>query len=246
MDQNEFKNHKENEHQMSQLATYIQECIYGGTDGIVTTFSVVAGFSGANLGDKTLDLSIITVLLFGIANLFADGAAMGLGNYLSIKSSQKLYENTYNKELKEVETSKPFEIKETEYIFKSQGFNDSDSKQLTSIISKNTDFWVRFMVQHECEIEDTTKVSPFKNGLATFISFIVFGSFPLIPYTFITGIDLSFFLSIGFTLFAMIMLGVLRTYLTKEKLYFSILETVAIGSTAASLAYCVGFVFRFI
>ena len=90
MNKDEFDLHIKNEHQSSPLATYIEECIYGGNDGIVTTFAVVAGFSGASLGDHTLNISIISVLLFGLANLIADGAAMGLGNYLSIKTSSNV------------------------------------------------------------------------------------------------------------------------------------------------------------
>jgi vacuolar iron transporter family protein len=63
---------------------YLGEITYGGNDGIVTTFAVVCGFSGAAfMNGTTLNLSIGLVILFGIANLFADGLSMGIGNYLS-------------------------------------------------------------------------------------------------------------------------------------------------------------------
>ena len=97
MDKETFENHLKTEHQSSPFSEYLEEGVYGGTDGIVTTFAVVAGFSGANLGEHTLNLSVITVLLFGVANLIADGAAMGLGNYLSVKSAKALYKNAYAK-----------------------------------------------------------------------------------------------------------------------------------------------------
>jgi len=81
--------HLNEEHQQSPFADYFREIIYGGIDGIITTFAVVAGFSGAALSsDTTTQLSFLVVLLFGLANLFADGVSMGLGSFLSVRSEQ--------------------------------------------------------------------------------------------------------------------------------------------------------------
>jgi VIT1/CCC1 family predicted Fe2+/Mn2+ transporter len=60
---------------------YIRDLIYGANDGIITTFAVVAGVTGGALSPRT-------VLIVGIANLFADGLSMGVGNYLSIRSHE--------------------------------------------------------------------------------------------------------------------------------------------------------------
>lgn len=58
---------------------YIKSAVYGGMDGIVTTYSVVMGVLGANL-------SMGVVLALGLANLFGDGLSMALGDYLSTKA----------------------------------------------------------------------------------------------------------------------------------------------------------------
>lgn len=71
---NKFKQH---------LEDYLKEFVYGGIDGAVTTFAVVAGATGARF-----DVKIILVL--GFANLIADGFSMGVGSYLSTKSEQEL------------------------------------------------------------------------------------------------------------------------------------------------------------
>lgn len=239
-----YSEHLKKEHQTSPLADYLEQCVYGGNDGIVTTFAVVAGFSGANMGAHTLNLSVVSVLLFGLANLIADGAAMGLGNFLSVKSAKKLYRNMYNKELQETKDAYAYEIAETEYIFTDLGFSKADAKTLTGIVSKNTNYWVRFMVQHECNMENKDNENPFKDGLATFLSFVFFGFIPLIPYFFSFSIDVSFYLSIGFTVLALVALGILRSIVVKDALLVTIVETVIIGSVAASLAYLVGMVFK--
>ena len=61
---------------------YIKSFVYGGLDGIVTTFAVVAGVAGANL-------SASVVLILGVANLIADGISMAFGDYLSTKAENE-------------------------------------------------------------------------------------------------------------------------------------------------------------
>lgn len=65
------------------LEDYLSEFVYGGIDGAVTTFAVVAGATGARFDVKIL-------LVLGFANLIADGFSMGVGSYLSTKSEQEL------------------------------------------------------------------------------------------------------------------------------------------------------------
>ncbi|MGB2731859.1 MAG: VIT1/CCC1 transporter family protein, partial [Microgenomates group bacterium] len=42
-----LQKHLQDEHKLSAFSTYLKEIVYGGSDGIVTTFAVVAGFAGA-------------------------------------------------------------------------------------------------------------------------------------------------------------------------------------------------------
>lgn len=68
---------------------YLKQVIFGGIDGIITTFAVVAGFNGAQEADPQ-NFGIATVLLFGFANLFSDASSMGLGNFVAERSEAKL------------------------------------------------------------------------------------------------------------------------------------------------------------
>ncbi len=63
----------------SHFEDYLSEFVYGGIDGAVTTFAVVAGATGAGF-------SATVVIVLGFANLIADGFSMGVGSYLSSKS----------------------------------------------------------------------------------------------------------------------------------------------------------------
>ena len=60
---------------------YIRDLVYGASDGIITTFGVVAGVAGG-------ELSSLAVLVVGAANLAADGVSMGVGNLLAIRANE--------------------------------------------------------------------------------------------------------------------------------------------------------------
>jgi VIT1/CCC1 family predicted Fe2+/Mn2+ transporter len=64
---------------------YVRDVVYGANDGVITTFAVVAGVTGGTL-------SPVAVLVLGVANLLADGLSMGVGNYLGIRSDEKVRE----------------------------------------------------------------------------------------------------------------------------------------------------------
>lgn len=68
---------------IKKIENNLREFVYGGMDGAVTTFAVVTGAAGANLG-------VEVILILGYANVLADGFSMAVGSYLSEKSDQDL------------------------------------------------------------------------------------------------------------------------------------------------------------
>ncbi|PIN92917.1 hypothetical protein COU54_05080 [Candidatus Pacearchaeota archaeon CG10_big_fil_rev_8_21_14_0_10_31_24] len=75
-----------NHNELIHTARYIKSLVYGGLDGIITTFAVVAGVIGASL-------SANVILILGFANLIADGISMAAGDYLSTKSEIESHTN---------------------------------------------------------------------------------------------------------------------------------------------------------
>lgn len=238
-----MENQTKRDRKISPFSTYLKEIVYGGNDGIVTTFAVVAGFTGANSGD-VVTFSIVSVMLFGLANLLADGTAMGLGNFLSVRADKKVYNNQLEKERAEIEKENESEKEETKVILNKKGFSKEDSEEMLGILSRNKSFWTEFMMHHELDMSNPEGENPFYTGLATFVSFAIFGAIPLIPYLFFSEIMSAFFASCISTLTALILLGLFRWKVTKEDLLSSILETVFIGGTSAVIAFAVGFFFR--
>jgi len=235
--------HLQGEHRQSPFADYFREVIYGGIDGIITTFAVVAGFSGAALSNETTtQLSFLVVLLFGLANLFADGVSMGLGSFLSVRSEQDLYKASRAKEKNEIENNTQMEYDETITILMQKGYEEADAIVMAGLYKKNPAYWLDFMMNHELEMPDPTGDNPVYTGLATFASFLVFGIIPLLPFIFFSGASAGslFIYSIVGTFFALVTLGILKWKVVGAGLKTSLFEVVVVGSAAATVAYFVG------
>lgn len=240
----DYHDHLKYEHHLSTLSTYLREIVFGGTDGIITTFAVVAGFSGAQGTDASVTIPFLTVLLFGFANLFGDAASMGLGNFLSVRADQDVYQGEKNKELKEIKERPEMEREETIHILIERGFNQKQAEEMTKLYELNHDYWLEFMMNQELEMPNPEGENAVFTGIATFIAFIIFGLIPLIPYVVIGQSDNTFFFSIFFTFLALVLLGILRWKVTTQTIYRTIGESVLLGGVAAAIAYFVGTFFR--
>ncbi len=91
---------------------------------------------------------------------------------------------------------------------------------------------------------------PVKNGLATFISFIIIGFIPL--FSFVLAIafpslkENQFLYSIILTAIALFVVGLIKGKIVKKHPIRAALETLLIGGIAAILAFAVGFIAKVI
>jgi VIT1/CCC1 family predicted Fe2+/Mn2+ transporter len=215
---------------------YIKSVVYGGLDGIVTTFAVVAGVNGASL-------SAGVVLILGFANLVADGLSMAIGDYLSTKSEQEYQKAERAREAWEVEHYPEGEKKELVELYEAKGIPGGDARQMVETVARHPKAWVDIMMVEELGIL-ADEESPLKNALTTFVSFAVFGFMPLltsvlaqfVPFLRQNSFPVSIAL-VGVTLFA---LGAVKTKITGRPWFASGLETLVVGGITAAAAWGVG------
>lgn len=148
---------------------YLSEFVYGGIDGIITTFSIIAGSTGGNLVKNV-------IVILGISNVLSDGYSMGISRYISSKT----------------------EIK--------QG------------ILKNKNSFI--------------------SGLITFLSFIIVGITPVVPFFIYNG-NTAKTLSLLVACVVFFTIGVLKGKILKENILFGGLEVLGIGLSAAFISYFV-------
>lgn len=223
----------------------LRAVVYGANDGIVTTFAVVAGVAGAQLGDSV-------IIILGIANMVADGLSMALGDYLGSRSEYAFQKKQLRMEQWEYEQIPEVETKEIERIYKQKGYSPADAKSLVTIHRRNPEHMVELGYQHEIGMLPDEDAALWHTGLATFIAFVLAGTFPLLPYILhAVGVpiptELQFPLSIVSTALAMFVVGSLRTFLVGGMWIKNGLEMLLIGSIASGVAYLLGsFIHQFV
>ncbi len=215
---------------------YLGEMVYGGLDGIITTFAVVSGVAGAQLGTPV-------ILILGLANLLADGFSMATGAYLSTKSEHEYYRKEWEREAYEVKHFPDGERAELQEVYVSRGYTDEEARQLVDIQSRQPERWVKAMMIDELGMMEDES-NPLINGLVTFGSFVIAGAVPLAVYllglAFPISPDMAFPISIASSGLALFALGATKVLVTKLNPIRSGLEMLAVGGLAAGVAYVVG------
>jgi VIT1/CCC1 family predicted Fe2+/Mn2+ transporter len=212
--------------------SYLRDWVYGGIDGTVTTFAVVAGVVGAELSTKAL-------LILGAANLFADGFSMAAANFTGTKAEIEEYEHVRRMEERHVEFAPDGEREEIRQIFRAKGFEGEALESAVQVITGTHDRWIETMMTEEHGLPPISR-SPVKAALLTFAAFILFGSIPLLPFVF--GLPTTFSVSALMTGLAFFSIGSLRSRWSPAPWWKAGLETFLIGVTAAAMAYLVGVV----
>lgn len=215
---------------------YISEFVYGGIDGAVTTFAVVAGAAGANADIKW-------VLIFGFANLFADGFSMSVGNFFATKTNLDNFEKHKAIEYWEIDNLREIEVQEIRDIYAAKGFKGDLLEKVVDVITSDNDVWVDTMMKEELEMTKDVR-PPVNTALATFLSFNCIGIIPLLAYIAAMLFDLStdnlFVISCVATGLALVIVGYMKSFVTEKGHFRGIAETLLLGGLAAFLAYFVG------
>jgi VIT1/CCC1 family predicted Fe2+/Mn2+ transporter len=219
---------------------YIGDMVYGGLDGIVTTFAIVSGVAGASLGSGI-------ILVLGLANLLADGFSMAAGAFLALKSELEYYDRERERETWEVKHFPDGERAELLEIYRAKGYSVNDAETLVAIQSRDEETWIdEMMIQELGMLRDERR--PILSALATLGSFIVAGSVPLLVYLIglFVSVDpaTSFAIAAGLSAAALFGLGAAKVLITKRSWFRSGLEMLAVGGLAAGVAYLVGYLLR--
>ena len=226
----------------SASSKYIGDMVFGGLDGIMTTFAVVSGVAGAQLAPTI-------IIILGLANLFGDGFSMGLGAYLSRKSEKEYYEREFARESWEVVHFPDGEKQELLEIYLNQGYPPEYARKMVEIKTANKDLWLNAMMVEELGLLKDDS-SPVVAALTTFFSFLASGSLPLLVYLlaiifkFTLPTATSFLISVALSGVALFLLGAAKVFVTKRNPFYSGFEMLIVGGIAAAAAYFIGVLLR--
>lgn len=219
---------------------FLADGVLGATDGIVTTFAVVAGAAGASLSPGV-------VLIMGFANLLADGFSMSVGNYLGARSQQEFWSQERSRESWEIDNLPEAERDEVRRLYRRKGFEGEALEHAVATITSDKGRWVDEMMREELGIQEEG-IAPLKSGMVTFVAFVVAGFLPLASFVMAfwdPSLAASAFpFSVAITACALFGVGVARRFMTRRPWWQSGLEILLIGGLAAACAFFVGHLLR--
>jgi len=213
---------------------HLKDMIYGGIDGAVTTFAIVAGVEGAGLSH-----SIIVAL--GIANILADGFSMAASNYSGTKAEVDDRKRIIRIEERHIKHHKEGELEELRQILELRGLSGDILEQATEAISRNKEKWIGLMLTDEYGLTKD-EPHPMRAALTTFGAFLAAGSIPLIP--FVLGLPSAFQISVVATLATFFLVGTVKSRWSLSSWWRSGAETLLVGALAALIAFGVGGLFH--
>ncbi|TMV07668.1 hypothetical protein FGK63_09370 [Ruegeria sediminis] len=212
----------------------LRDVVYGGIDGSVTTFAIVAGVAGAGL-------SPFVIVALGIANVLADGFSMAAGNYSGTKAELDNIRRIRAIEERHIALYPDGERQEVREILTQKGLAGPVLDEATQAITANRENWINLMLEGEYGL-GSVDPHPMKAAMATFLAFLIAGMIPLLPFLF--GLENAFVVSVWVTMGVFFAIGALKSRWSLAPWWRSGGETLAIGGAAALIAFGVGSLFH--
>ena len=213
---------------------YLRDWVYGGIDGAITTFAIVAGVVGAGL-------SSTVIVILGLANLVADGFSMAASNYTGTKTEIDELARYRQIEEKHIFHEPEGERQEIRQILQQKGLTGSALDDAVKAITSNEETWVNTMLVEEYGLTTNLR-SPLRSGFSTFASFLICGAVPLAP--FLLSLEQAFEIALVATGITFFLIGTIKSKWSLAQWWLSGLETLAIGVAASAMAYGVGYLVK--
>jgi VIT1/CCC1 family predicted Fe2+/Mn2+ transporter len=211
----------------------IRQLVFGSLDGLVVPLGVVSGVAGG-VGDSH------AVIVAGIAEAFAGALSMGAGEFIAGRSEAQVQQTEVRKELREMETSPEFELRELMQIYQHDGVSPEDAKLLVTTLSRYPQAYQKAMVGKELGINtlepETVKLP---EALTIGGAYLVGSIFPLIAYFFFP-VPVALPISLVLTFIALVVVGIIKGKLASMNLFRSCVEIVVIGALSAGGGYLLG------
>lgn len=211
----------------------LRAAVLGANDGLVSNMSLVMGVAGATEGQSG-------VLLAGMAGLLAGALSMALGEWISVKSSQELYERQMALEMLEIETNPEGERRELALIYMAKGIPEAQAHHMAATAIQDTEHAHEILVKEELGINtEELKGSAWEAAIASFILFAVGAILPVIPFFYTSGYA-AILQSLGFSAAGLFVIGAAITLFTGKSIWFSGFRQVLFGLAAAAITFGIG------
>jgi VIT1/CCC1 family predicted Fe2+/Mn2+ transporter len=217
---------------LTSRGSALRAAVFGINDGLVSNFSLVMGFAGAEARPEY-------ILLAGIAGLMAGSFSMAAGEYVSVSAQRELFEQQIAMEKQELEMSPKEEEEELALIYQAKGIPESQARSLARRIIANPKTAIDTLAREELGLDPSQLGSPGTAAGSSFIAFVIGAFIPVLPYLVTSGTT-AWAASGVFSCLALFGVGALISIFTARGPLVSGLRMLGIGLLASLITYGVG------
>lgn len=226
---------------MSQLekhytnrSNWIRAAVLGANDGLLSVSSIAVGVAAATPDSQTL-------LISSLAGLVAGSLSMAAGEYVSVSSQSDIEQADLARERKELEEMPELEERELAKIYVSRGLTPELAAQVARQLHEHDALEAH--ARDELGINEITAANPLEAALASALSFVFGGSFPLlialfVPYQWIVSAEYASSISI------LALLGALSAKLGGSPILKAVLRITFWGTFAMGLSAFIGSIYN--
>jgi VIT1/CCC1 family predicted Fe2+/Mn2+ transporter len=154
--------------------------VFGANDGLVSNLSLVLGVAAAGAQRGTL-------LVTGLAGLFAGALSMAVGEYVSVASQRDMLRRQIVLEGRELAEAPEEEEAELAQLLREKGLSEAQAEETARQIMQNPDSALDTLVREELGLDPGDLGSPTRAALSSFLTFAMGAALPLVPLLFLTG-----------------------------------------------------------
>jgi predicted membrane protein (TIGR00267 family) len=216
------------------LRNYMRDLILGANDGLVSVFALVLGVAGGGFGPEA-------VLLAGIAAAVAGAISMAIGEYLSTKSQEEVYDAERELEKLHIIHHRDHEIEELYEFYEKKGFTGDLLDQIVETIASDDEVLLDEMMMAEFGVLEQERRSPVKATLIVGAAFFVGSLPPVIPFLLVSTTLAGVLIAGIASIIGLFAVGAVKAKLTRGNIVRSGGENLILGLSGAIVTYFVGY-----
>jgi VIT1/CCC1 family predicted Fe2+/Mn2+ transporter len=213
----------------------LRAAVFGINDGLLSNFSLVMGFAGAEAKPEY-------IILAGVAGLLAGSFSMAAGEYVSVQAQREVFEQQIAIEKEELEMSPKEEEEELSLIYQAKGIPEWEASQLAQRIIQNPKTAIDTLAREELGLDPMGLGSPWTAAMSSFFAFVVGAFVPVAPYLLTAGTQ-AWIASAVLSFCALFAVGAVLSIFTARGPMLSGVRMLVIGLLVSAITYSVGWLF---
>jgi VIT1/CCC1 family predicted Fe2+/Mn2+ transporter/rubrerythrin len=213
----------------------LRAAVFGINDGLLSNFSLVMGFAGAEAKPEY-------IILAGVAGLLAGSFSMAAGEYVSVSAQREVFEQQIAIEKEELEMSPKEEEEELSLIYQAKGIPEQEASRLAQRIIQNPKTAIDTLAREELGLDPAGLGSPWTAAISSFCAFVIGAFVPVAPYLLTAGTK-AWIASASLSFFALFTVGAVLSIFTARGPLLSGARMLGIGLLVSAITYSVGWLF---